>query len=227
MNSYEELNMDISELMRSRHSVRKFKDRPLDVDAVAALNREIASCNEESGLDIRLVTDEPEAFRAGKTHYGQFRGCKNYLALVGPVNRDEIIGYYGERIVLKAQELGINSCWVALTYKKGKAEVSLAPGEKRYLVVELGYGVAQGPAHKSKEPAAVSNMTDASPEWFKKGIEAALLAPTAMNQQKFRFELSGDKVKAKAGLSFYTKIDLGIAKYHFELGSGKGQEIWA
>ena len=101
----------------------------------------------------------------------------------------------------------------------------MAAGEKRYLVVALGYGVTQGPPHKSKEASAVSNMTDASPEWFKKGIEAALLAPTAMNQQKFRFELSGDKVTAKAGLGFYTKIDLGSAKYHFELGSGKGREI--
>ena len=66
-----------------------------------------------------------------------------------------------------------------------------------------------------------------APEWYLRGLEAALLAPTAVNQQKFRFSLSGDKVKAKAGTGFYTKVDLGIAKYHFELGAEKGREIWA
>ena len=110
--------MDKFELMRSRHSVRRFTDRPLDPVVVAALNDEIDICNKESGLHIQLITDESEAFQAEKPHYGQFKGCRNYLALVGPKSRDEAIGYCGERIVLKAQELGINSCWVALTYKK-------------------------------------------------------------------------------------------------------------
>jgi len=49
-----------------------------------------------------------------------------------------------------------------------------------------------------------------------------LLAPTAMNQQKFIFELSGEKATAKSGSGFYTKVDLGIAKLHFELAAGKG-----
>ena len=226
MNDYEELNMDISELLRSRHSVRKFKDWPLDVDAVAALNREIASCNEESGLDMRLVTDEPEAFRAGKTHYGQFRGCKNYLALVGPVNRDEIIGYFGERIVLKAQELGINSCWVALTYRKSKVDVRPGKGRKLYMVIALGYGETSGVAHRMKSIEDVSDYKAGDPDWYRAGIEAALLAPTAVNQQKYRFERYVDKVLANAGLGFHTKTDLGIVKYHFELGSGRGKDVW-
>lgn len=218
--------MDKFELMRSRHSVRRFTDRPLESDAVAALNDEIDVCNKESGLHIQLITDEPEAFQAEKPHYGQFRGCRNYLALVGPRSRDEEIGYYGERIVLKAQELGINSCWVALTYKKGKAAVKIGEGEKLYMVIALGYGESQGISHKSKTITDVSDYNDGDPDWYRAGIEAALLAPTAVNQQKFRFERNGEKVKAKAGLGFYTKTDLGIVKYHFELGSGKGKEVW-
>ena len=218
--------MDTMELMKARHAVRQFIDKPLEEDAVQALNEEIDACNKEGGLHIQLITNEPNAFEAGKASYGQFKCCKNYLVLAGPKGKDEEIGYYGERVVLKAQALGINSCWVALTYKKGKTEGAMAAGEKRYLVVALGYGVTQGPAHKTKDASAVSNISESSPDWFKKGIEAALLAPTAMNQQKFHFELSGEKVTAKAGLGFYTKIDLGIAKYHFELGSGKSSEIW-
>lgn len=59
------------------------------------------------------------------------------------------------------------------------------------------------------------------PDWFLAGVEAALLAATAMNQQKFYLTLKNDKVTAKAGLGFYTKMDLGIVKYHFEVASGR------
>lgn len=219
--------MDTMELMKTRHSVRQFTDRPLEEAAVAVLRSEIEACNRESGLHIQLVTNEPEAFQAGKPSYGQFKGCKNYLALVGSKGKDEAIGYYGERIVLKAFELGVNSCWVALTYKKGKVDVRINPGEKLYMVVALGYGETQGAAHKIKTITDVSDYKSGDPDWYKAGVEAALLAPTAMNQQKFKFERMGDKAAAKAGMGFYTKIDLGIVKYHFELGAERGREIWA
>ena len=218
--------MNTTELMKQRHSVRWFTDETIEEETIKELNKEIQLCNEEGNLHIQLITNEPEAFQAGKPSYGQFKGCRNYLALVGPKDKDEQIGYYGERIVLKAYELGLSGCWVALTYKKGKAVFDISEGEKLYLVVALGYGQNKGTEHKIKVISDVSDYKDGDPDWYRNGIEAALLAPTAMNQQKFHFERNGDKVKAKAGLGFYTKIDLGIAKYHFELGSGKGKDIW-
>ena len=100
-------------------------------------------------------------------------------------------------------------------------------GEKRYLVIALGYGENSGSEHKVKTFAEISDYKDGDPDWYKAGLLAALLAPTAMNQQKFRFERTGDKVRVKvAGMGFYTKIDLGIVKYHFEAGSGKGSDVW-
>lgn len=214
------------EAIKSRHAVRSFTEKPLDENSVKILQEEIKKCNEESGFNIQLVLNEPEAFQAEKPHYGQFKNCRNYLSIVGPKGEDEKAGYYGERIVIKAQELGINSCWVALTYKSGKAQDTQQSGEKRYLVVALGYGETNGKAHTSKSISDVSNYVEGNPDWFKNGVEAALLAPTAMNQQKFKFLLEDGKVEARSGLGFYTKIDLGIAKYHFEAGSGKGKEIW-
>ena len=220
--------MDALELMKQRHSVRQFVDRAIDADVVEALEQEIKACTEESGFHIQLITNEPEAFQAGETSYGQFKGCRNYLAIMGPKGRDVDAGYYGERIVLKAQELGVNSCWVALTYKKGKAHGTETAGEKRYLVVALGYGENGGVSHKSKSLSDVSDYKSGDPDWYKNGLEAALLAPTAINQQKFKFERKGDKVSLKiAGFGFYTKIDLGIVKYHFEVGAAKGKEVWA
>jgi len=219
--------MDLKEAMKDRHSVRKFTAKPLDQDAIIALTAETERINQESGLHIQLITDEPEAFEAEKPSYGSFQGCRNYFTMVGPKGRDEEIGYYGEHLVLFAQALGINSCWVALTYKKGKSHGDIASGEKRYMVIALGYGQTSGEAHRGKTLTDISDYQAGDPDWYRAGLEAALLAPTAVNQQKFKFTRNGDKVTAKAGLGFYSKTDLGIVKYHFELGSGKGREVWA
>lgn len=220
--------MELMEAMKQRHSVRTYKNRPLSTDLVQALEAEIAACNEESGLHIQLITNEPKAFDSFMAHYGKFSGVTNYIALVGKkgAGLEEACGYYGERLVLKAQQLGLNTCWVAMTYKKIPGTFQVASGEKLTVVISLGYGASDGVPHKSKAPEAVSNLSSAAPDWFQHGVEAALLAPTAMNQQKFFFTYADEKVSAKTKTGFYAKIDLGIAKYHFELGSGKGNEIW-
>lgn len=229
--------MDMIEAMRMRHSVRQYVDEPLSAEAARALNERIARLNSEHGLHMQLVTDEPQAFASRLARYGKFSGVRNYLALVGAAGAggardaaelDEAMGYCGEQLVLEAQRLGLNTCWVGLTYKKIPGAVKVDAGERLRLVIALGRGVTQGVSHKSKAAARVSNVDASSPTWFTAGVEAALLAPTALNQQAFSFELLPDgRVRARAGRGFYSNVDLGIAKCHFELGSGKGPEVWA
>lgn len=220
--------MTVTEAIKNRHSVRQYKDQPIGAELLAELQNEIDACNKEGGLHIQLVTGEPKAFDSFMAHYGSFSGVTNYIALVGKKSADleEKCGYYGERIALKAQQLGLNTCWVAMTYKKIPGAFEVRSGEKLTVVLSLGYGVNGGVPHKSKAPEAVSNISADSPEWFKNGVEAALLAPTAMNQQKFTLTCDGGKVSAKAGMGFYTKVDLGIVKYHFEAGAGKDNFTW-
>lgn len=98
--------------------------------------------------------------------------------------------------------------------------------EKLAAVIALGHGVSNGSPHRSKSRDAVSNAGAGTPQWFQNGVDAALLAPTAMNQQKFYFSYENGTVRAKAGLGFYSKMDLGIVKYHFELGAGKENVVW-
>ena len=221
--------MELMEAIHTRHSVRQYTDRPIDAETITALRDEIDACNRESGLHIQLVTNEPDAFSSFMAHYGKFRGVTNYIALIGPKSDalDELCGYYGERLVLRAQQLGLNTCWVALTYKKIHRAFQLDSGEKLTVVIALGYGENQGTAHKSKSADAVSKSTGEAPDWFRAGVEAALLAPTAMNQQKFTLSYAGGKVSAKAGRGLYSKVDLGIVKYHFEIGSGMDHSIWS
>lgn len=213
--------MDILELMKARHSVRQYTNKKIEAEKRAALVELAAACNKESGLNMQLVFDEPKCFNAFLSKVSRFKGCENYIVIAGRKNESGIAekaGYYGEKLVLKAQELGLNTCWVGLT--RGKPAAKIGADEKQIIVIALGYGANQGVPHKSKELSDVSNITDNLPDWYARGIEAALLAPTAVNQQKFFFTLEGDTVRASAGKGAYAVLDLGIVKYHFEAASG-------
>lgn len=226
--SREEFYMELLQAIEQRHSVRAYTDKSIDDEVKTELMSYIQSCNKESGLNMQLVVDEPKGFDGLMAHYGKFTGVRNYIAIVGKKSceLDEKCGYYGEKVVLKAQQLGLNTCWVAMTYKKIKTAFVVNPGEKLCLVIAIGYGKTQGNPHKSKGKEAVMKVKGEAPEWFQNGVNAALLAPTAMNQQKFLFLLNGDKVSTKAGIGFYSKIDLGIVKYHFEIGAGTKNFHW-
>lgn len=214
--------MEMLELMKERHSVRQYSDKKIEKEKREVLNALIAEINKETRLNIQIFYDEPKCFDSMIAHYGSFRGVNNYIAIVGKKSADleEKSGFFGEKIVLKAQELGLNTCWVALSHGKSKAVIN--KGEKQVCIIALGYGETSGTARKSKSVSQVSNYKPGMPEWFLQGVESVLLAPTAVNQQKFYFELLPDNsVKATAGIGFYTKLDLGIVKYHFEIISGK------
>ena len=238
--------MTIQEAIEARHSVRAYKDQPLSEDVVKVLEDEVAIINKEGSLHIQLILNEPKAFQGTLAKYGKFRNVKNYLVMAGKQaeDLDERVGYYGERLVLLAQTLGLNTCWVGLSYSKVPGTYVLDEGEKIVCYIAIGYGETQGVGHKIKTVEQMSrsavrtlgsskNASDITPSWFRRGVEAALLAPTAVNQQKFSFEYVGmedgrHQVRAKKGFSLigYTQIDLGIAKYHFEIGAGKGNFDW-
>lgn len=218
--------MDLLEAINMRHSVRNYTDRKMDSAAEKELRDLIKQYNKETGLNIQLFTKEPQAFGGMMAHYGKFSGCTDYIALVGKKGADEQCGYYGEKLVLRAQQLGLNSCWVAMTYSKSKTPCVINKGEKLHIVIALGYGETQGIPHKSKSVTQLCNVDGEMPKWFESGMNAALLAPTAMNQQKFIISLTGNTVSAKALFGFYSKIDLGIVKCHFEIGAGEENFRW-
>ena len=228
--------MTLLEAIEARHSVRRYKDEPIPEEVLAILRNRVWEVNKEAGLHVQLVTDEPKAYK-GVMAYGSFSGVKNYFIMAGKKGDDfdEKIGYYGEQLVLLAQTLGLNTCWTGLSYSKIPGTYELEDGEKIGCYIALGYGETQGAVHKLKAIRDISNASDLTPKWFNRGVEAALLAPTAVNQQKFYLEYLGfrdfskvPKVAAKPLFSMvgYSKMDLGIIKYHFELGAGKENFEW-
>ena len=227
--------MTILEAIEARHSVRAYKEQPLTEDVVRVLEEKIECFNQEGKLHIQLVTNEPKAIKGTLAKYGKFKNVSNYLVMAGKKSDDldERVGYYGEHLVLLAQMLGLNTCWVGLSYSKVPGTFVLGNDEKIACYIALGFGETQGASHKVKTIEQVSNVSDITPSWFKRGVQAALYAPTAINQQKFYFEYvrvenNQHKVLAKKGFSLvgYTHMDLGIAKCHFEIGAGKENFVW-
>ncbi len=218
------------EALKNRHSIRKYQDRPIDVETASILSAEISRLNFEGKLHMQLVLNERKAFK-GFLSYGKFENVSNYIMVVGEKSDsfEYRAGYYSEKFVLFAQSIGLDTCYVGLTYKKVPGAYNVGDNEKVLFCIAIGYGAEEGHKHKIKRPEQVSNITDSSPEWFRNGVEAALLAPTAVNQQKFYFEYTPEnKVKPIKGSSLvgYTKIDLGIAMCNFEIGAGRQNFQW-
>lgn len=221
------------ETIRERHSVREYDGKPpsrAEFDALGAVVRE---CTRESGLDIQLVGDNPEVFNV-IARFGLIRGCRTHVAFVvddakaGDVGEDEAIGYWGQKIVLAAQDMGLNTCWCALCSRK-KSRAVVAPGKKIRLIIAVGHGKTQGFTRKTKSVEALSSVECAkAPAWFAAAMEAAQLAPTAMNNQNFKIMLlsDGKTVRIDAPKSGLNVIDEGIVRCNFEIAANEAGADW-
>lgn len=233
--------MNLLEAMEERHAVRDYTDEPLTADQIAALEAAINEANAAHGLDIQLIHDVPDAFGGCPTHYGRFRNVRNLIALIGRDTADggkngldERAGHAGELLALTAVTLGLDTSWVVLHETNAHdGRWTLGEGGRMPAAIALGHGTRPGRAHRSKpaeELAAVEQGSYAdSPAWFRHGIEAAMLAPSALGKQPFRFTLlaDGHTVKAEALEGVQAEIGLGIAKLHFELAADDADFVWA
>lgn len=219
--------MDIIQAMYERHTVRSYTSEPIAPAVVKKLQERIAQDNAAFDVDVRLMTDDASAFNVA-IKLVLAKGVRNCLILAGSAapDVDERLGYVGADLMLYAQTLGLNSWWVGGTFRR-KAMEEKVPGKKVIGVIALGYGATQGKPHKSKPAAAVSSYDGLPvPVWFTQGVDAALLAPTALNRQAFTIHGRGDAVRITCGAGTFSGADCGIVKYHFEQGAGKGSFRW-
>lgn len=225
------------EAIIERHSVRQYDGRALLPDDEELLKDAAARASAASNLGFHVVCDERKAFGSGIFHYGRFKGVANYLAVTGPKGHaaDELCGYYGEGLVLLAQTIGVKSCWVAMSYARRHVPVALSAGERLMMTIALGYADQGGHPHSSKAFDEVATVETAEvPGWFHRGVDAALAAPTAINQQKFHLTLTKgvdgrgrSLVELTTGRGPYAFVDLGIVRCHFELAAGESNFAWA
>ena len=216
----------MKEAMKERHTVRKYTDKAIPQEIIKLLNERIAVNNEKYKLAIKLNINDTSAFNA-IIKLIMAKGVKNYFVLAGPdtPDLDWKLGYCGADLMLYAQTLGLNTWWVGGTFNKSR--VSAASGENRVIgIIAAGYGTNQGKPHKSKKFEEVVSYNGEIPAWFQAGVEAALLAPTAMNKQAFMLRGDNNEVDLIYDSGIFKGVDMGIIKYHFELGAGVENFHW-
>lgn len=216
--------MDLKRAMQERHTVRKYMDKPLSDDIIEKLQERVKQNNEKYNLSIKLVINDQSAL-IGFAKMFISKGVNNFFVLAGEEGSDEYCGYCSADIMLYAQTLGLNTWWVGGMYnKKGAKEKT--DGSHTVGIVAVGYGSTQGTAHKSKDFSQVCSYDGDMPQWFIDGVNAALLAPTAINKQAFKITGSGNKVSISYKFGPFDEVDKGLVKYHFELGAGIENFEW-
>lgn len=211
--------------MQERHMVRKYQDREIPKELVAQVNERIEQNNKKSGLSIKLMINDDKAVNSIIKLF-LAKGVKNYFILAGDDSDilAEKLGYASADIMLYAQTIGLNTWYVGGTFNRGVSKY--VPNKKVIGIVAIGYGINNGVPHKSKLIGEVSNYNGEMPMWFKNGIEASLLAPTALNKQDYKIIGTDNKVKIEIDNGIFTGANKGLIKYHFELGAGKENFEW-
>lgn len=212
--------MNLTEAMKTRHMVRKYKDIGLSAETVEKLHARIEENNKAHVLSIKLMVNDKNAVST-IARFIFAKGVKNYFILAGDeaADLDERLGYCGADLMLYAQTLGLNTWYVGGMFNRNVEQ--FVEGKKVIGVIAVGYGQTQGVPHKSRQIADVSKYEGDAPEWFVKGVEASLLAPTALNKQDYFITGKGDKIKIENHNGAFTGANKGLIKYHFEVGAGK------
>lgn len=230
--------MDLLDAIKTRRSVRSYTPQPIEGAALAKLRAAISEANAESGLDMQLVLGKPAALERCRAQYGSFSGLANFIALVGPddAELDEKCGYYGEHVVLSAKCAGLDTCWIAFSWRNDVQLLDVRPGQRLVCAIAVGYAAQPGVERRRNSVEALSTVdgfhpstTKDLPRWFLAGMEAARLAPTAMHQQAFCVDYRTSepglaRIRALGGPM--ANVDLGIVRYHFELGADATGESW-
>ena len=220
--------MTIKEAMETRHTVRRYTDRAISRKVAARLMERIAAHNAQYRLSMELVQDDTGAF-GPLLRLVLAKGVRNYIILAGEDREDleERLGYCGADVMLYARTLGLDTWWVGGTFSRKGVQRQAGDGDAVAGVLALGYGATQGTPHKSKRPEDISRYDGTPPEWFSRGVESVLLAPTALNRQAFTIRGSGGTVSMTCENGVFSGVDLGIGKYHFEAGAGKENFTWS
>lgn len=219
--------MSLHEAMKERHTVRKYTDIPLSDVLENRLIERVEENNARFNLHIRLIENNGIVLPF-LTRIFVSKGVRNFFLLSGKdcPALEENLGYSGADLMLYAQTLGLNTWWIGGTYKRKVCEKLALQGNKVIGIIAVGYGKTEGKPHRSKKPEQVSFYNGTEPEWFRLGVEAALLAPTAMNRQAFFIKGEGNQVSIVSKGGIYQGADLGLVKYHFSLGAGNKNFVW-
>ena len=148
----------------------------------------------------------------------------------------EAVGYTGEGIILEATSVGLGTCWVGGFFRPDvvNRQIPIANNERVLAVTPVGIPrdsfsfeeklmTGFGYMHRRKR---LSEMVTGTPkhEWMKTALEAARLAPSAVNRQPWRFVIGDNSIsvnldEGRDSYKIARRLDCGIAMLHLELGA--------
>ena len=240
--------MEISEVIRKRMSCRTYRPIPINEEDRLALEdfirlNSIGIDNER--IDFKLI-HKAESEKPLKINYGMIQGHNSFILGTSKPNPDSRLnyGYLMEKILLKATELGIATCWVGYFDQSFFKEVEVREDMEIPSIIIVGYAESKQSvgerlvryaikAHKRNDwgtlffnyqtKSPLSNKLEAG---YIQALEMLRLAPSSGNSQPWRvyydhitnefhfFKKTINKKYDQLGLH---EIDLGIAFAHFEL----------
>lgn len=230
--------------IKERRSKRIFdQQRALKPDVLAALEEVCNSFRPFPHARAVLVKESIDTVFTGILgSYGKVRGAPALIAFIGQVGGDHVpeeVGYTGEGIILEATALWLNTCWVAGFFRETHVAgiAGVGRNEKVLAVTPVGYALEPAPfeeklmsvfgLHRQRKPLArLVTGVDRNmwPDWIKTALEAARLAPSAVNRQPWGFHVERDGVTVfvrtgRSRVVVSKRLDCGIAMLHAHVGA--------
>ncbi len=234
-----------------RRSRRTLLNDPLPQEKLDVLRRSCHDFRPFTGARAAVVLEPgTDVFKGIVGAYGKIKNASCYVAFIGDMQKthvQEAVGYTGEGIILQATALGLATCWVGGFFRPEIVKNHLMLQEHERVLAVTPVGLAPdsfsfqekfmsgfGQMHRRKPlPNMISGNTPLSP-WMRSALQAARLAPSAVNRQPWRF-IIGERsltVTSNKGPNSYNiarRLDCGIAMLHLELGArfAGAQGSWA
>lgn len=229
----------------TRRSRRQFINNPISTQLLEEMER---ICNEFKPFDevraILIKQPSNDIFKGFLGKYGKIKDAPSVIAFVGIKNDpfiNEKIGYTGEGVILEATALGLSTCWVAGFFRPEIVSkiIKISKDERVFAVSPLGYSPEKwtfeeklmtgfGSSHKRKPLRELLLEMDDSKLTIpiKTILEAARLAPSAVNRQPWRFSVESDGLvvltdNTNDTFNISKRLDCGIAMLHMEVASLK------
>lgn len=227
-----------------RQSHRKFDEkRRLDSASIAALEKVCREFTPYSSARACLVNEPAKDIFTGIVgNYGKITGAPAFVAFIGDMtsaSAQEDVGYTGEGIILEATALGLDTCWVGGFFSRRSLSslVQVKEGERVLAVTPVGYAVGSESfteramsgfgLNRKRLPLSklvASGTADDLPEWARIPLEAARIAPSAINRQPWGFEVNSGGIRVfvrTRGADFRVsrRLDCGITMLHIEVGA--------
>ena len=234
-----------SSAIEKRRSYRQFDaNRPIEADKLSALDAVCREFRPFPHARSRLVTESAETvFKGIVGGYGKVKDPPAFVAFIGNMEGttvQEEVGYTGEGFILEATSLGLDTCWVAGFFSPVKVAslVEIKANERVLAVSPVGYArrtgaleerlmAGLGRNHRRLAISKLITKTDMEdlPEWVRISLEAARLAPSAVNRQPWRFEIEDGSITigVRSAIPEFTvskRLDCGIAMLHIEVAAG-------